>query len=247
MVLLVAIALCAQGRAPELPDLTLRLESGGSWTYTVKQTFREPGEIEPTEELTYRIDARVQGVEKDEYRIEEQGRLVEHKIGGETMPLVQGGPPIVWRSVVSRAGERADVKRPTEDPIEFRLDRLLWLVAPTPETRFVDGTSVSWSRKLPASEGGAVPEAMATWTFVRTGNVGPRKAAWVKSVLEEKRTAKPIVAMGTAVVDLDTGLPLALSVKAIGAQMPGGSGEVYELSLELKNLEIRSPSKARAP
>ncbi len=215
-------------------DLSLRLKVGESWSGTLKQEFREIGETEIAQEFTYRIETKVVGLAGDGYRLQESVLLTRHLVDGDPLPAAPGEKPIVSSLLVSKQGERADVMRGLEDPAEFRLERLVWFLAPNRGDRIIDGTNLVWARILPGNEGGTVPEARAEWKLARTADLDGKRAAWVQFSLEEVRAAKPMHASGTFVVDLETGVPIVATIRARGAQIPGGEGEIMDLTVEWK-------------
>lgn len=224
----------------DLPDLSLRLMAGDKWSVTSKQSFCEAGSTQVIEGFTYRTTSLVKRIGKDGYQVEASTELLESRVGDTVVPPAKGAKPLVQQMALGRNGEAATQTNQLDDPIEFRIARIAWFLAPDagkPLTSEPD----AWEAALPGNEGGSVPAARATFRVLKIAEHGGRKAAWIGIGFSESETDRPIRAKGAVFVDLATGLLLGGRIDATGVPMPGGDGTRYEMAIELTTkLELKN-------
>lgn len=215
-----------------MPDLRLKLQRGDTWVQSIRQNFTEEGESEPDPVYIYEMSSIVQEFARPPIPVDQKTTFLESWLGGQRLPASKDAKPIVVLEKFGEHGERTGPYAKYEDGIEIRLDRLTWFIAPKLDDLHADG--VSWSAKYGQTEDTRVPEIAYRWKYLGDSRYLGRKCAKLEVSVFESGLPKSMTGTGQAMVDVETGVMLSLSMDVKSAQLPGGEGQAYGLKLELK-------------
>jgi hypothetical protein len=228
---LVLIASSLLLRGQSAPDASLRLRPGDRWVYTLRQNFEDFESSDPVESDLWRVTMEVRSANDSGFDVETATHLVESAMGGEKVPPAKGAKPVIEKVRFTARGERTWTKETTDDPVEFRLDRLTWFVIP-------EKPAAEWVVKLPGNEGGSVPEAELGVRYVSRQKIEDRYVLRFSLSFTEKNLARPIRGTGEALIDEASGVPQKITWDVVNAPLPGGT-DTYRLKVELNTIELR--------
>jgi hypothetical protein len=210
--------------------LRYQFKAGSSVVYELKQSFSNPGtgeSIEFTDEVTYKVDS-VSSIGIAQLVVSK--KAVKMAIDGQDIP-VPAGPPTVLKE---QRNQRGDVHKREPEPAEprayGRITRMLDL--PYPVEALVLKKEVELKR--PGEDD--LKFAPVSWKLkLLSFN---RDAANFDVTFLETEGQPAISASGKAVVDLRTGWPKQISLKATNVELPGDEARsLVNLTLEFKRKE----------
>ncbi len=229
-----------------VPELSLRLTRGDLWSGELSQRFFASGVEDDGQKFAFRVEYHVAQAGRQEYSIDMAILFRESWLGDTRVPPPDDIKPMRAAVRWLRVGWRTPKSKRLDDPIEYRLERLTWFVAPQGGER--KGAEPAWSARFSGKEGGSVPDARAEFRYLKAGSWRDRPAAWVAVRFTELDIDRPMLGEGEAIVDLASGVLLELSLDVKNAPVPGGDGGLSELSLawKVESLKLSSSPEARS-
>lgn len=227
------LAVLAIGLIQDRPPV-LNTRLGDTWRYRLIQSFvpLDAHSDQEEERFTFEITAKVTGTKTGGQDWDFVQRLTAHRFDGQDMDLPKAKEDLVQRIAVAPSGLRTfDIPR-FADPVEFRIDRLIWFGFP------VTRGATSWTTEWPMIEGEWAPKAQVSYRRVgKTERLG-RPCLLFSVQYKELSGQKPMSAEGRAEVDEATGVLAGLNLTASPILTPGGE-EYQRLKVTVDLLEVK--------